>query len=148
MLKTTNQSQTNVGSMRISREAKMEMQNVAKRQWALMTPKPEIVLSPFSELMKRKWMREMRATVLQTTMIEDSEDPRAGLLMLQHEGLTNLYQPSQQESANKRNLTVKKKLWLPEILFSSISKAIKSLEIPALRYPPSRDVQRKTCMTL
>ena len=64
-----------------------------------------------SELMKHKWMREiMRTTVLQITMIEDSEDPRAGLPMLQHKGLTNLCQPSRQESASKRNLTVKRKL--------------------------------------
>ena len=35
-------------------------------------------------------------------MIEDLEDPRAGLPMLQHKGLTNLYQPSRQESASKR----------------------------------------------
>ena len=54
----------------------------------------------------------MRTTILQITMIEDLENPRAGLAMLQHKGLTNLYQPSRQESASKRkrNLTVKGKL--------------------------------------
>ena len=88
----------------------MEMQNVARRQCALIPPKPETVLSLFSESMKHKWMREMRTTVLQITMIEDSEDPRAGLPMLQHKGLTNLYQPSRQESASKHNLTVDRKL--------------------------------------
>ena len=57
-------------------------------------------------------MREMRTTILQITMIEDLEDPRACLPMLQHKGLTNQYQPSRQESASKRksNLTVKRKL--------------------------------------
>ena len=35
---------------------------------------------------------------------------RAGLSMLQHKGLTNLYQTSRQQITNKRSLTVKRKL--------------------------------------
>ena len=58
----------------------------------------------------------MRITVLQITMIEDLEDPHAGLLMLQHKGLTNLYQPSRQQSVKKRNLTVKSINDLPNCL--------------------------------
>ena len=73
---------------------------------------------------------------------------RAGLLMLQHKGLTNLYQTSRQQITNKRSLTVKTKLWLPEILFSGTSKAIKCLEIRDFGYPPSRDVQPQAAQAL